>query len=104
MRSRLGSVHLSRSIVIGLIGLIPPGASLAQTPREPNGPFAALVRLDERFQPREALVPLADRRASLAPDLDRAWNAFQLDHGDWNAYLDAHNGFVEAAEGAGIPW
>ncbi len=66
--------------------------------------MAALVRLDERFQPREALVPLADHRATLAPDLDRAWNDFQLDHGDWQAYLDARNGFVESAEGAGIPW
>ncbi|HXU31107.1 MAG TPA: hypothetical protein VN851_11065 [Thermoanaerobaculia bacterium] len=104
MRSRLGSNPLYRPIVMGLIGLIPSGATLAQTPREPNGPFAALVRTDERFQPREALVPLADRRASLAPALDSAWNKLQLDHGDWNAFLDAHNGFVESAEGAGIPW
>jgi len=104
MRSRLGSPHASRSILIGLIALAPSGAALAQVPLEPNSPFAALVRLDQRFEPREALVPLDDRRSSLAPGLDRAWNLLQLDHGDWTAYLDAHNGFVESAEGAGIPW
>jgi hypothetical protein len=104
MRSRLGSFPRFCPLALGLIGLIPSGVAFAQAPLEPQGPFAALVQLDERFQPRETLVPLADRRAALSPDLDRGWNLFQLDHGDWNAYLDARNGFVESAEGAGIPW
>ncbi|MEP7010819.1 MAG: hypothetical protein ABJC13_10885 [Acidobacteriota bacterium] len=104
MRPRLGAFSHFRPFVLGMIGLAFSGATLAQAPLEPNSPFVALARGDQRFEPRESLVPLADRRAALSSNLDRAWNAFQLDHGDWNAYLDAHNGFVESAEGAGIPW
>jgi hypothetical protein len=96
---------MARPVVIGLIGLVPSGVALSQTPpRISENPFSALVRSDDRFQPREALVPLENHRSQLVGNLDGAWNAFQLDHEDWNAHLDARNGRVESAEGAGIPW
>ncbi len=76
----------------------------AQVPRDRQGPFASLVRVDEGLQPREALVPLSDVRSALGAGVEGAWNQFLLDQGDWNASIDARNGRVESAEGTGVPW
>jgi hypothetical protein len=91
-------------ILIGLIGLASQNASVAQSARDPEGPFGALVRTDERLHPREALVPLADVRSNLGANVEGAWNRFLLDPGDWDAFVDARNGRIESAEGTGIPW
>ena len=104
MRSRLGFLPLAPSLLFGLTAFAPLASALAQTPPEPAGPFAALTKIDERFRLRTALAPLSEVRGQMASDFDRAWNRFQLDHGDWNAFLDARSGLLESAEGPGIPW
>ncbi|HXU31108.1 MAG TPA: hypothetical protein VN851_11070, partial [Thermoanaerobaculia bacterium] len=94
-------------ILIGLALLGPGGTASAQPPRDPprDSPdsFAALVRTDPRFEAREALRPLEDLRNRLAADVLDDWTEV-LEFGDWNAYVDARNGRIEAAEGTGIPW
>jgi hypothetical protein len=91
-------------LLIGWTGLVPLSAAVAQLPRDLGGPFAALVRTDERLQPREALEPLDDVRANLTPGVEDDWAKLLLDHDDWTAYVDARNSRIEAAEGTGIPW
>ncbi len=104
MTSRNRSFPILNLILIGLLGLVSPGAAVAQMARQPGGPFAALVRTDERLQPHEALEALADLPGRAAANFDSAWSGFSLQHSDWNAYIDLRNGRLESAEGTGIPW
>lgn len=104
MRSRLGSHVFAPSLFLGLMAIAASSAAPAQAPIEPASPFAALTHTAERFQFRVALAPLSEVQGRLASDFDRSWNQFQLDHGDWSAFLDARSGRIESAEGPGIPW
>ncbi|HXU34671.1 MAG TPA: hypothetical protein VN851_29180, partial [Thermoanaerobaculia bacterium] len=101
MRSRSNP---SASVALLWMCLAVAAPAAAQVAREPGGPFGALVRADESLNPREALTPLTDVRASLLPGVDGAWNDLVLDQGDWNAFVDSRNGRIESAEGTGIPW
>ena len=91
-------------LALQLLGFVAAAASFAQTAPEPPASIAAFVRSDPRLDPREAIQPLGETGAPLSAGFAAAWNAFLLDHGEWSAFVDARNGRVESAEGAGIPW
>src|SRR6185295_10031099 len=94
----------SPCLALQLLGFVAAAASFAQTAPEPPASIAAFVRSDPRLDPREAIQPLGETGAPLSAGFAAAWNAFLLDHGEWSAFVDARNGRVESAEGAGIPW
>ncbi len=107
MRNRFGLFALGRGLLVGALGSIIASAAAAQIPDPQESSFTSLIRTDDRATPREILVPLADRRIDLSPEVTRDWGAFESNAGDagsWAAYLDARNGFVESAEGPGIRW
>jgi hypothetical protein len=79
----------------------------AQWPRQQPRPLDALVRVDPRLLPSDAVEPLAAGAAAVGPESKaaRAWDLFQIgETGEWQAYYNRSSGRVEMVEGAGIPW
>jgi hypothetical protein len=98
--------HLRLSIplfMLFLINILP--VSRAEAQLAPARSLAALTKTDARLNPTQTIEPLSALESLAAPTLRDAWSGFQAGAAEsWSAHLDARNGRVASAEGAGLPW
>ncbi|HYU32504.1 MAG TPA: hypothetical protein VEW48_10095 [Thermoanaerobaculia bacterium] len=81
------------------------GASFAIEPKQGNGFLDRFAVSDPRLHPAPVTVPIEEAGSGLAPGVADGWAAFrQAQEGDWQGYVDRRSGFVETAEGTGVPW
>src|SRR5262245_4073515 len=95
---------LSAGLLFALLLTLSPLAAQAQVMRKDTGntpTFAPFV--SDKLNPPKAIDEIDNLRATLDANVHGAWNRFALDaRGPWKGYVDARNGVVEYAEGAGI--
>ena len=92
----------------GVLLLLAVRALSAQMAPPPGSdPLRDLSMLDPRLRAAAESVPIGAPEAVLAPGVREGWTGFLAGagaEGSWQGLIDRRTGWLEIAEGAGIPW
>jgi hypothetical protein len=92
-------------ITFALIGLLTlSGMASAIVPKQNEGSLGSIAFVSEKLQANAEPESLDDVRMIAGAGVTSTWDAFRVEHGEWNAVIDKRTGGIEIAEGEGVPF
>ena len=80
-------------IVLGMIGLLTlSGIATAIVPKQDPGSLGSISFVSEKLQANAEPESLDDVRIITGAGVTNTWDAFRVEHGEWNATIDKRNG------------
>ncbi|HKI06511.1 MAG TPA: hypothetical protein VKK31_31320 [Thermoanaerobaculia bacterium] len=106
MSARAHASTLARLLLtLGLLALSPGTARAVVIPEGSGDPLESLAFVSGKLRSQTVPEPFEAVESTLEPEVRDGWASFRAgQRGEWRAHVDARNGRIDFAEGAGIPW